>query len=351
MLPLLDHNGPARPCGAVKRILKQAQAPKSVSQIRKELTGSLRISSKELALLLDEMTERGEIFSWPQKKLWDRDPRTALPDLILAFMAKSQVAAASKIKASLKLPLEMVQAALNELVDRGTLYLWQPGKTPYFGLTDPCKTALDAILNALAGGPLTERELIGRIRKRLPGYRKKDLKEHLSGATQIYEYPRFRKIKTRYGLQPPEPGPYLGRTVQDMIAVRDLLAPFKVSLERIYEALQRELGLEPTAGAPSTVRTPDERAPRETQRLILEGIARLQPPGQRRALVSIRELRRSVSLKKSVFDRTVLSLAVQGEVALHHHDFPSSLSPDERDELVRDEQGTFYVGIVPKGIP
>jgi hypothetical protein len=77
-------------------------------------------------------------------------------------------------------------------------------------------------------------------------------------------------------------------------------------------------------------------------------MTRLQPLGQKRALVSIRELRRSVGLTKIVFDRVVLSLALQGKVALHHHDFPSSLSPDERDELVRDEQGTYYVGIAPK---
>ena len=115
--------------GAVKRVLQEAQAPKSVPQIRKELAGSFRISSKDLAVLLDDMTARGEIFSWPQKKFWDRDPRTVLPDLILTFMAKVEIAPASKIKTSLKLPLETVQAALNELVARSRLYLWQPGKT------------------------------------------------------------------------------------------------------------------------------------------------------------------------------------------------------------------------------
>ena len=67
--------------------------------------------------------------------------------------------------------------------------------------------------------------------------------------------------------------------------------------------------------------------------------------------MSVRELRRSVGLAKSDFDRVVLSLAVKGKVALHHHDFPSSLSPEEREELVRDEQGTYYVGIVPKESP
>ncbi len=337
--------------GALKRILQQNQAPKSVPQIRKELAGSFRISSKDLTILLGEMTALGEIFTWPQKKFWDRDPRTVLPDLILSFMTKCLVASASKIKTGLKLPLEMVETALNELAERGMLYLWQPGKALYFCLSEPRKMALDAILNALAAGPLTEKELIGLLRKRLPGYQAKDLKELLSYSKQVYEYPKYGKVKAKYGLEPPEPGPYLDKTIQDITAVQRLLAPFRISLAAIHETLGRELGLRPTAKAPSPEFTPDQRTFSEAEPLILMAVTRLQPPGQRRALVSVRELRRSVGLAKSVFDKIVLSLALQGKVALHHHDFPSSLSPDERDELVRDEQGTYYVGIVPKDIP
>jgi hypothetical protein len=337
--------------GAVKRILQQSQAPKSISQIRKELSGSFRVSSRDLGALLSDRTAAREIFSWPQKKFWDRDPRIVLPDLILSFMTKSMVAAASKIKTSLKLPLEMVETALNQLVDTGRLYLWQPGKTPYFCHSEPRKITLATILNALAIGPLTEKELIGRVRKKLPGYQIKDLKEHLFYSKQVYEYPKYGRVKTKYGLEPPEPGPYLGKAIQEMTAVQGLLAPFHISLEAIHDALGHELGLEHGTGEPSRERTKDEAASGDIEPILLKAITRLQPPGQRRALVSIRELRRSVGLAKSVFDRVVLSLALQGKVALHHHDFPSGLSPDERDELVRDEQGTYYVGIVPKDIP
>jgi hypothetical protein len=294
------------------------------------------------------MTAAGENFSWPQKKFWDRDPSVVLPDLILSFMTKSRVATASKIKTGLKLPLEMVETALDELVDKGRLYLWQPGKAPYFCLSEPRKAARETILNALAAGPLSEKELIGWVRKRLPGYQVKDLREHLSYSKQVYEYPKYGKVKTQYGLEPPEPGPYLGKTIQDITAVQRLLAPFQISLEAIHEALGHELGLEHEKRAPSWERPQEQSASRDAEPLILQGITRLQPLGQKRALVSIRELRRSVSLSKSLFDKAVLSLALQGKVALHHHDFPSSLSPDERDELVRDEQGTYYVGIAPK---
>jgi len=337
--------------GALKRILQQNQAPKSVPQIRKELAGSFRISLKDLTVLLGEMTALGEIFTWPQKKFWDRDPRTVLPDLILSVVTKCLVASASKIKTGLKLPLEMVETALNELADRGRLYLWQPGKALYFCLSEPRKMALETTLNALAAGPLTETELIGLLRKRLPGYRAKDLKELLSYSKRVYEYPKYGKVKTKYGLEPPEPGPYLGKAMQEIVAVQRLLAHFQISLEAIHHALGRELGLEHATREPPRERPKGEIASHNAERFILEAITRVQPSGQRRALVSVRELRRSVSLPKNVFDRAVLSLALQGKVALHHHDFPSSLSQDERDELVRDQEGTYYVGIVPKETP
>ena len=336
--------------GIVKRILDQSLAPKSIPQIRKELAGSFPISSKDLAILLEEMISAGEIFSWPRNKFWDRDPRTVLPDLILTTMEKSQVAAASKIKISLKLPLEMVQAALNDLVGRGKLCLWQPAKTSYFCLSEPRRTALESILNALAPGPLSEKELIGRVRKTLPGYQAKHLKEHLPFSKRVYEYPKYGKVKLKYGLKPPEPGPYLVKAVQEINAVQRLLTPYHVSLEAIHAALGRELGLMHKAMESSKEGPRDDRVTDDAEALILKGITRLQPPGQGRALVSIRELRRSMGLEKDVFDRAVLSLALQGKVVLHHHDFPSSLSPEERDELVRDEQGTYYVGIVPKSI-
>jgi hypothetical protein len=337
--------------GAVKKALQLAQAPKSVPQLRKELAGSFRVSSKDLAVLLHDMTASGEIFSWPQKKFWDRDPRTVLPDLILTFMAKAEIAPASKIKTSLKLPLDLVETALNALLDSRRLYLWQPGRVPYFCLSEPRKTALESILNALASGPLTEKELIGWVRKRLAGYQVKDLKEHLSDSKQVYEYPKYGKVKTKYGLEPPEPEPYLVKAVQEIATVQKLLSPFQISLEAIHDALGRELGLVQKTREASKEQPKGEIASHEAEALLLKTITRLQPPGQRRALVSIRELRRSAGLAKSDFDRVVLSLAVKGNVALHHHDFPSSLSPEEREELVRDEQGTYYVGIVPKESP
>lgn len=333
---------------AIKRVLQHSQAPKSVAQIRKDLSGTLRLTSKDLGGHLEDMTKAGKLFEWPRKTYWDRDPGRVVPERILEFLDRSPAASTVKIKTALKLPLELVQPALEELVRKGRVHVWQPGKALLYSRLDPSVAALDMIRKALAGGPLTEKEIVGRVRKRLPGYQTKHFRDHVTLDDGILEHPRHGKVKTRYGLNPPDPGPYLSKAVQEIHLIHRLLSPFRLSLEAIHDALRRELGLEPGKSAPVAERPRTEETHREAEPLILEGIHHLQPPGQRRALVSIRELRRSLNLGKRVFDEAVLSLALQGRVALHHHDFPTSLAQDERDELVRDDQGTYYVGIVPR---
>jgi len=333
---------------AIRTLLQRSQIPKSASQLRKELPESVRISGKELAPLLDELVRAGVVFLWPRKMFWDRDPAREIPRRILEFLAGSGPVAAAKIRGALKVPLELIHFALEELVGKGRVYVWQPGKSPSYCLAEPRSAALDIIRNALARGPLTEKDLVNRVRKDLPGYQTKHFREHVSSSQGIFEHPKYGKVKTQYGLKPPEPGPYLTRAVQEVLSVHKLLAPFDIPLEAVHDALRRELGLgrkpEPSTGKPLQ----GQETSREAEALILDGISRLQPPGQKRALVSIRELRRSLNLEKGVFDRAVLSLALRGNVALHHHDFPSSLNTAEREELVRDEQGTYYIGIVPK---
>ncbi|MEW6263354.1 MAG: hypothetical protein AB1641_09770 [Thermodesulfobacteriota bacterium] len=86
--------------------------------------------------------------------------------------------------------------------------------------------------------------------------------------------------------------------------------------------------------------------PEEVERRIIEGMVRVEPKARTRALVSIRDLRQIAYLPKPIFDAAVLDLAAQGVVVLHYHDFPASLSDQEREALVQDSRGTYYVGIV-----
>jgi hypothetical protein len=65
-------------------------------------------------------------------------------------------------------------------------------------------------------------------------------------------------------------------------------------------------------------------------------------------LVPLSELWRSLQNEgwdKASFDRTVLGLAERYRVSLQRHNFPASLGEQERDELVADGMGNYYVGI------
>lgn len=338
---------------AVKTALALSHAAKTPSQIRKGLARSFHISLMEATDLLNRMADEGEIFPWPGKRYWDRSPQSEAPGLILHFLAGSPVHTAAKIKSALKLPLEVISPALDQLVAEGRVHIWQPGKTAMYCLFEPKRAAQESILKTLETEAVDEKGLVGRIRTRLPGYTAALLGAHLQPllhSGRVLEHPKYGKTKARFGSKPLEPATYLDKAVREMEAVHRALAPSGFSLETVFKALGRRLGLTGETADVTRERPEGKAATAETENLILQGITRLQPVGQGRALVPIRELRRSLSLSKSDFDTAVFSLAVKGRVALHHHDFPASLSKEEREELVRDEQGTYYVGIVPKEV-
>lgn len=76
----------------------------------------------------------------------------------------------------------------------------------------------------------------------------------------------------------------------------------------------------------------------------LRELASREPSG---ALLSVRALRGLCSLPKTHFDTIVLRLSRAGRVVLHHHAFAASLPEADRAELIEDERGTYYIGIVP----
>jgi hypothetical protein len=88
---------------------------------------------------------------------------------------------------------------------------------------------------------------------------------------------------------------------------------------------------------------------------LFDFIRSLQSPGQTRELVSIAKLREVSGLAPAEFDAQILKLAQEGKVALHPHDFASSLKPEQRAKLLAIPNPNaywggkdFYVGVVPK---
>jgi len=60
----------------------------------------------------------------------------------------------------------------------------------------------------------------------------------------------------------------------------------------------------------------------------------------------VENLRARAGLSKQEFDRAVLAAADRGEVVLHQHNAPASLTPEQRDHLVADPSGKSFYGYV-----
>ena len=71
----------------------------------------------------------------------------------------------------------------------------------------------------------------------------------------------------------------------------------------------------------------------------------LDAGADRGALVTARVLRAAAGLPKRQFDELALQLSRAGRIVLHRHDFAGSLSAAERDELVTDGAGEYFVGM------
>lgn len=113
------------------------------------------------------------------------------------------------------------------------------------------------------------------------------------------------------------------------------------SVEKLCEVLGLELQPAGQVKAP--------KAPRPAKRVLPVDLVALmqqiEPGALRGALVGARDLRRAAEMPKEKFDAEALRLAKAGTLSLHRHDYPASMTPAERDELVTDGRGTFYVGM------
>lgn len=82
-------------------------------------------------------------------------------------------------------------------------------------------------------------------------------------------------------------------------------------------------------------RSSSSEAP-EPEPAMLRAMRRIEKGAGRGAVVLARALRKAMGLSKRAFDAKALEMAREGWISLHKHDYPSSLTQAERDELVRD---------------
>jgi hypothetical protein len=234
---------------------------------------------------------------------------------------------------------------LQQMVESGQIRA-HGARTAVYWLPIHEDQACARIVEALDERPLTQTELKEKFKSRLIGWpptKRTELVERLIKEKRVYKVPALTGKPKLLSIRPQ-------LTLQDGVRLAIHLVVAKLAAQGFTSeevlAAARE-ALQPTPATPAG--SAPAPAPANLEQLILDRMTRLKPAASAGALVSLSELRNTLAVElptKQSFDQAILRLAETGRFALHHHDFPSSLSQEERDALVLDERGNYYIGIV-----
>lgn len=274
-------------CESVYQAIQQTTEPVTAGQIAKLLVGRHKLSEAKVTPVLEAFVAAERLRTFPPKtakgkpRYWDRD---------LGVFARSLI--------------------LETLNQKGPLKKTDVRKAAKLLTEDLFQSTFQALLDA----------------------------------QEVFEHPPLPKMKTAlYGSRPPAPEPYLndlgaqlGKVVAQLMSASVPRDELRRALVQLVEATGISFGIGSTHHAAAAAQPNID---------LVALMRRIEPGADNGALVAARELRRAAKIDKSLFDREVLSLAQLGRLMLHRHDFASGLSPAERDELVSDGAGTYYVGM------
>lgn len=266
----------------------------------------------------------------------------ATTEPITASQASKLLTGPHKLKEAEALPI------LDEFVAAAKLQTFPPktakGKPRYWdrGINELARLMILATVEKK--GALAKADL-RKATKQVPEAAFETAFQGLTQTRTLFEHPPLGKKKTpSYGKLPPSPDAYLKdlgaqltKLVAQLIVARVPEAELRRALVQLVEATGVPFG--GAAKPPAAASLPESTVD------LVSLIKRIEPAAMNGALVAARELRRAANLVKSQFDAAVLDLARQGRLMLHRHDFAGGLEPAEREELVTDGAGTYYVGV------
>jgi hypothetical protein len=298
-------------------------------------------------------------------------PATDLSEAVLQVFQTSAhpltVSQALKLYQGPKLSAkELARMIEDELVMQGRLFKCSPsGKSTRYWRNDEEQRVRETVERLLGEQPLPESKLASAVNKALPKVSSvptiKGVIKKMRQDGQVHERPGKGKTSL-LGLQPFDAAELIAfkkGTLTDLASVLAKVEPLGVSLQRFLHVLAEKLrpsgqtaSCPALASAPSLVQASREEnnafPTMELEDLIIKGMRDLDPAVQSGASVLLRDLRRHMPpeyRQHETFDAAVIRLAEDGRVVLHRHDQPSYLTDAERDELVRDQSGTYFTSI------
>ncbi|MFN0056577.1 MAG: hypothetical protein ACKV0T_30895 [Planctomycetales bacterium] len=347
-------------CQELLRIIEQSRAPLTVKACAGLLTAPHQIPPKLVGTILEQYVATGRLHrlggGTPAKTFyWDRDlhalRRAAMREIL---ERANDPLTAREIVGQLHPPVQCKEpellALLQDELSQGRAHAIPPktakGK-PRFWRQDSRTYGRAALLGALQkGGPLPE----AKLKKGAPGLSPElldDVFQSLLAERAVWRHPPIGKpAKELFGCRPPSPEPYLRDLGLQLTHLVERLLAASVprdDLRRALVQLMEAAGIPFASAGAMAPAAATEPPPAAVDLIAL--IRRLEPGADQGARVGARDQRRAAQLDKPTFDQAVLSLARAGRLSLHRHDFVANLTPQEREELVTDNQGNYYVGV------
>jgi hypothetical protein len=234
-----------------------------------------------------------------------------------------------------------LKGILEQMIRAGQIRFHKARSSVYW-LPSLEEQAFERILEALNEIPLTQTDLKSKLRSLLIGWPQSKRDEMIA---------RLIKEKRVYKVKPLAGNAQLlsaraEATPQDYIRLALQLAVAKLksnglTVEQVM-TVAREV-LQPAPLLPSR-----DLPSNNLEKLILERMLQIKPSVATGAPVELSQLRHALRLEiedKDVFDRMVMGLAEQGRIAVHRHDYASSLNQEDLATLVSDGRGNYFIAV------
>ena len=273
---------------------------------------------------------------------------------------------------------ELRQIVEDQLLMQGQLFKCSPsGKNPRYWVDDEEERVRKTVKEMLAKEPLAESKLATAVNKALPKISSpaaiKNYLQTMRREGLLHERPGKGKTML-LSLQPYDPLSAIilnKATIKSLSAMLAKIESLGGGMDDFLQVIRSQMlpsapqTPPPVAPQPQLHELPEERqedAPNrrenepphpasEIDELILKGMHDLNAAVDQGATVLLRDLRRHMPPEyrsHEAFDAAVIRLAEQERIVLHRHDQVSFLTDAERDELVRDQNGTYFTAIAQR---
>lgn len=256
----------------------------------------------------------------------------------------------------------LLRGVLAEQARHGRVFTCSPLRgVSRFWHRDEKQLGRERVLELLRGQSRTGKELAAKLARELPpGSSNKwrlQLIAELQEEGKLYRHPKGGRLRSDHlALQPASLRPYLTKKILGQLnAACNKVERAGVARAHVLDELLQLLQ-PPRSGAKTREPTPQQAHPQtlptaprsELEELILKVMLDVEPEANEGRLVAVREVRRGMPAEyrgREVFDRAIISLAEQGLIHLHRHNYPGELTDTDRQEFVQDPQGNYIMGI------